>query len=112
MTEWALIGVLILYTIFSVLTRCQINKMDSLGMTPIHLATYKSHGDTCQYLLSNGADPNLPNAQGHTSYDLAPEVMLKVLNNQSLCISPNTEIQLLEASRNGDLATIKVMGGA
>ena len=77
-------------------------------MTPLHLATYKNHIETCQFLVSCGVDPNVPNNQGVTSYELASESLLKILKDDSSATTPNIEMELLEASRNGDLVTIKV----
>ncbi len=77
-------------------------------MTPIHLSSYNNHIDTCQFLLSCGADPNIPNNQGLTSYELASKPLLKILKDESMSGTDYIEMQLLEASRNGELVTVKV----
>lgn len=78
-------------------------------MTPIHVAAYKKNVALCRFLLSCGADPKIPNDQGHTPYDLACEAVLQVLKEDMMVeSSPSVEMQLLEASKDGDLATVKV----
>ncbi|KAL7300392.1 hypothetical protein TKK_0007012 [Trichogramma kaykai] len=43
-----------------------VNAQDSLGNTPLHLALRRGKLRLVEWLLNNGADPNLPNAEGLT----------------------------------------------
>ena len=44
---------------------------DTSGNSLLHIAALKSSADTCEYLVSLGADPLLPNDAGRTALDLA-----------------------------------------
>lgn len=41
------------------------------GMTPLHIACQNGHADVADLLLAAGADPELANERGETSFDVA-----------------------------------------
>jgi len=47
-----------------------INALDIVGNTALHIAVEKSE-ECCDFLIEQGADPNIPNKKGETPYFLA-----------------------------------------
>jgi len=50
----------------------QINAKNKFGETPLHVAAKGDHYNVVQYLLINGADPNIKNKQNCTPLDVCP----------------------------------------
>ncbi|CAB0033879.1 unnamed protein product [Trichogramma brassicae] len=50
--------------------RVQVDILDKSGNTPLHLALRYKNKDVAKFLLKNGADPNLADAEGSTSLHL------------------------------------------
>ncbi|XP_026171807.1 poly [ADP-ribose] polymerase tankyrase-2-like isoform X2 [Mastacembelus armatus] len=84
----------------------KVNAMDHLGQTPLHRAAHSGRLQTCRLLLTAGCDPLLMSLQGHSPSRLGDESLQEIL--QGVLIG-NSEVdrQLLEASRTGDLETVK-----
>lgn len=123
----------------SSLSLFQANAVDHLGQTALHRAARCGHLQTCRLLLSAGADPLLPSLQGVSPSQLGSESMQEMLQGElagrwnytgrsptctgfaepSASVSAegvlvgNSEVdrQLLEASKMGDLETVKVGAG-
>ena len=47
-------------------TNADANTKDPLGRTPLHIAAEKGYGDVAMFLIENGADVNLTDANGNT----------------------------------------------
>ncbi|XP_066913327.1 histone-lysine N-methyltransferase EHMT2-like [Clytia hemisphaerica] len=50
----------------------QINAKNKFGETPLHVAAKGDHFNVAQFLLLNGADPNIKNKQNCTALDVCP----------------------------------------
>ncbi|XP_076856793.1 poly [ADP-ribose] polymerase tankyrase-2-like isoform X2 [Brachyhypopomus gauderio] len=70
----------------------KVNAVDSHGQTPLHRATQRGHLQSCRLLRGAGGDPLITSLQG----------LQGVLTGNL-----ETERQLLEASKSGDLETVK-----
>ena len=53
--------------------------MNKNGDTALHLASWKSNEPICRFLVANGADRLLRNAQNKTPLDLASTVTIKAI---------------------------------
>ena len=47
-------------------TNADVNTKDALGRTPLHIAAEKGYGDVAMFLVENGTDVNLTEANGNT----------------------------------------------
>ena len=50
-----------------------LDYMEKDGFTPINYAAMESHWDVVEFLFHAGANPNIPDATGHTAVDFARE---------------------------------------
>ena len=63
----------------------------------------------CRFLITNGANPSLPNNLRNKPIDVATPTVAEVLGGEEpLRGESDVELQLLEAAKNGDLDTVKV----
>jgi len=83
----------------------EINAKNSLGWTALHIACRNSFRDNSivmiEFLLNNGADPNLKNSFGYTPLDLASkhsplEVVKFLIENGAVPVNNETKIIKLE----------------
>jgi tankyrase len=106
------------YDIIDCLIRngANINCIDALGLTCLHHTAKDDDVQAFRLLLSHSADSTIVSLQGFTAAQLAKENVLKVLteekkgrlDNQDIQdLTLDLECQLLEASKSGDLATVK-----
>jgi tankyrase len=90
-----------------------VNCVDSLGLTPLHNAARDDDVQAFQLLLSHSADSSIVSLQGYTCAQLAKDNVLKIFREESKVIkdlqdsASDLETQFLEASKSGDLATVK-----
>ncbi|XP_028286164.1 poly [ADP-ribose] polymerase tankyrase-2-like [Parambassis ranga] len=86
----------------------KVNAVDHLGQTALHRAAHCGHLQTCRLLLMAGCDPLLTSLQGFLPSQLGNESIQEILQAEGALIG-NSEVnrQLLEASKSGDLDTVK-----
>ncbi|CAF0874013.1 unnamed protein product, partial [Didymodactylos carnosus] len=77
-----------------------INQLDCLGQTALHRAAKLDHSAICRLLLAHGADTDILSLEGYTAAQMATITGEAELTN-------NLELQLLEASKSGDLEVVK-----
>ena len=58
-----------------------INATDKAGNTPLHLAIYNRRIDMSEWLLENGADPNIQNKNGETAFHSVFEMRRSISDN-------------------------------
>uniref|UniRef100_A0AAR2IRU1 Poly [ADP-ribose] polymerase n=2 Tax=Pygocentrus nattereri TaxID=42514 RepID=A0AAR2IRU1_PYGNA len=85
----------------------KVNAVDSQGQTPLHRAARCGQLQTCRLLISAGCDPLITSLQGFAPAQLANESIQQVLQEGALVGNSDTDRQLLEASKSGDLETVK-----
>ncbi|XP_070782929.1 poly [ADP-ribose] polymerase tankyrase-2-like [Enoplosus armatus] len=84
----------------------KVNAVDHLGQTALHRAAHCRHLQTCRLLLSTGCDPLLTSLQGVSPSQLGNESVQEILQG-ALMGNSDVDRQLLEASKTGDLETVK-----
>ncbi|XP_039990473.1 poly [ADP-ribose] polymerase tankyrase-2-like isoform X5 [Xiphias gladius] len=86
----------------------KVNAVDHLGQTALHRAARCGHLQTCRLLLNAGGDPLLTSLQGFSPSQLGNKSVQEILQAEGVLIG-NSEVdrQLLEASKTGDLETVK-----
>ncbi|XP_077062293.1 poly [ADP-ribose] polymerase tankyrase-2-like isoform X3 [Siphateles boraxobius] len=75
----------------------KVNAVDNLGQTALHRAAHRGHLQTCHMLLSAGCDPLITSLQS----------IQEILQVGTFTGDSDTDRQLLEASKSGDLAVVK-----
>ncbi|XP_060795530.1 poly [ADP-ribose] polymerase tankyrase-2-like isoform X1 [Neoarius graeffei] len=84
----------------------KVNAVDSQGQTPLHRAAQCGHLQSCRLLMSAGSDPLITSLQGFTPSQLSNDSIQDILQGV-LAGNLDTDRQLLEASKSGDLETVK-----
>ncbi|GLD63224.1 tankyrase-2-like protein [Lates japonicus] len=86
----------------------KVNAVDHLGQTALHRAAHCGHLQTCRLLLSAGSDPLLTSLQGFSPSQLGNKSVQEILQAEGVLVG-NSEVdrQLLEASKTGDVETVK-----
>lgn len=82
-----------------------INAIDGLGQTALHRCARDDNEQACRLLLSYNIDATIISLQGYTAAQIASENVVNILKNP-----PDTtdiEVQLLDASKTGDLETVQ-----
>ena len=92
----------------------QVNTKDSQGQTALFRAARQGLVPVCRFLLANGGDPSLQSNDGLSADQVATPPIAKVMKEEVVPTRGNSDIegQLLEASKNGDLDTMKVSCGS
>ncbi|XP_016296421.1 tankyrase-2 isoform X2 [Sinocyclocheilus anshuiensis] len=85
----------------------KVNAVDNLGQTALHCAAHCGHLQTCRMLLSAGGDPLITSLQGLSPSQLANESIQEILQEGACTGNSDTDRQLLEASKSGDLEVVK-----
>ncbi|KAK9965131.1 hypothetical protein ABG768_004240 [Culter alburnus] len=85
----------------------KVNAVDNLGQTALHRAAHCGHLQTCRMLLSAGCDPLITSLQGFSPSQLANESIQEILQEGAFTGNSDTDRQLLEASKSGDLEVVK-----
>uniref|UniRef100_A0A3B4ZYY5 Poly [ADP-ribose] polymerase n=1 Tax=Stegastes partitus TaxID=144197 RepID=A0A3B4ZYY5_9TELE len=85
----------------------KVNAVDHLGQTALHRAAHAGHLQTCRLLLTAGCDPLLTSLQGFSPSQLGNESVQEILQEGVLIGNSEVDRQLLEASKSGDLETVK-----
>lgn len=88
----------------------QVNTVDSHGRTALFQAAQQGLVPTSRFLLANGANPSVQSSEGLSAEQVATPPVVKVIKEEAMSSRGNSDIegQLLEASKNGDLETVKV----
>lgn len=96
------------YDIMDYLARngANINAVDGLGQTCLHRAAREDDVQAVRLLLSHSIDTSALSLQGYTAAQVAKENVLKILKDPP-SDAIDLEMQLLEASKSGDLTTVK-----
>ncbi|KAF7997870.1 hypothetical protein HCN44_009268 [Aphidius gifuensis] len=84
----------------------RVNGLDGLGQTALHRCARDDNVQGVRILLSYNIDPTIVSLQGYTAAQLATENILKILQDPP-SVSEDSEIQLLEASKSGDLTAVE-----
>jgi len=63
---------------------CQVNAVDSQGLTALHRVAKQGNVQACRLLIQYGADLNIASLQGYTAAQLAPESLQKILKGTSV----------------------------
>lgn len=82
--------------------------LDKSGLNPLHRMAQKNDLPAVQLLLTYDADINALTSQGFSVEQIAAEPIKKFIMNYKL-INNNPEFKLLEASKNGDLVTVRTI---
>ncbi|XP_064175642.1 poly [ADP-ribose] polymerase tankyrase-2 isoform X2 [Anguilla rostrata] len=85
----------------------KVNALDNLGQTALHRAAHCGHLQTCRLLLSSGCDPLITSLQGFSPSQLGNESVQEILQQGAFVRNSDTDRQLLEASKSGDLDIVK-----
>ncbi|KAF4106883.1 poly [ADP-ribose] polymerase tankyrase-2 isoform X2 [Onychostoma macrolepis] len=85
----------------------KVNAVDNLGQTALHRAAHCGHLQACRMLLSAGCDPLITSLQGLSPSQLANESIQEILQEGACTGNSDTDRQLLEASKSGDLEVVK-----
>ncbi|KAJ6653509.1 hypothetical protein lerEdw1_009181 [Lerista edwardsae] len=85
----------------------QMNALDTLGQTALHRAAMAGHLQTCRLLLNYGSDPSIISLQGFTAAQMGNEAVQQILNESTPVHTSDVDYRLLEASKAGDLETVK-----
>uniref|UniRef100_A0A8C5SFB9 Poly [ADP-ribose] polymerase n=1 Tax=Laticauda laticaudata TaxID=8630 RepID=A0A8C5SFB9_LATLA len=85
----------------------KMNALDTLGQTPLHRAALAGHLQTCRLLLNYGSDPSIISLQGFTAAQMGNEAVQQILNENTPVHTSDVDYRLLEASKAGDLETVK-----
>ena len=91
------------------LPNLQISKQDQAGMTALHYSAQQGHVDVCRALLTCGADPGISNHHGLTVIQVASDIVQQLLREEPAPSTTDIEAQLLDAAKNGDIGTVKVI---
>lgn len=96
-----------LYELMDVLLKngAKVNALDGLGQTCLHRSARDDNVQACRVLLTYGVDTTLVSLQGFTAAQLASENVLKILKDPPEAM--DMEVQLLDASKAGDLETVQ-----
>ncbi|XP_063992926.1 poly [ADP-ribose] polymerase tankyrase [Diachasmimorpha longicaudata] len=96
------------YDAMDVLLRhnARVNALDGLGQTALHRCARDDNVQAVRILLSYNVDPTIVSLQGYTATQVATENVLKILQNPPSC-TEDVEVQLLEASKSGDLTAVE-----
>ncbi|XP_004911091.1 poly [ADP-ribose] polymerase tankyrase-1 isoform X3 [Xenopus tropicalis] len=87
----------------------KMNALDTLGQTALHRAALGGHLQTCRLLLSFGSDASIVSLQGFTAAQMGNEAVQQILNVESTPVrTSDVDYRLLEASKAGDLDTVKL----
>lgn len=90
----------------------QVNLKDRLGNTVLHKAAEQGLVSVCRHLVANGANLSLLNSARRRPIEVATSSVAEVLREgeegEALRGDMDEESRLLEAAKNGDLATVKV----
>ncbi|KAK3559943.1 hypothetical protein QTP86_029546 [Hemibagrus guttatus] len=82
----------------------KVNAVDSQGQTPLHRAAQCGHLQSCRLLMNADSDPLFTSLQGFTPSQLSNH---NIQDEGVLAGNLDTDRQLLEASKSGDLETVK-----
>ncbi|XP_059387765.1 poly [ADP-ribose] polymerase tankyrase-2-like isoform X2 [Carassius carassius] len=85
----------------------KVDAVDHLGQTALHRAAHLGHLQTCRLLLSAGCDPLITSLQGFSPSQLANESIQEILQEGACTGNSDTDRQLLEAAKSGDLEVVK-----
>ncbi|XP_043569081.1 poly [ADP-ribose] polymerase tankyrase-2-like [Chiloscyllium plagiosum] len=85
----------------------KVNALDRLGQTPLHKAAQYGHHHTCRLLLNAGSDSSILSMQGLTALQMGNESVQQILQEGVMFGNFDTDRQLLEAAKAGDLSMVK-----
>ncbi|KAG8593824.1 hypothetical protein GDO81_000961 [Engystomops pustulosus] len=86
----------------------KVNALDTLGQTALHRAALGGHLQTCRLLLSFGSDASIISLQGFTAAQMGNEAVQQILSESTPARTSDVDYRLLEASKAGDLDTVKL----
>lgn len=82
-----------------------VNALDGLGQTALHRCARDDNDQACRLLLSYNIDTTIISLQGYTAAQIASDNVRNILKNPPDTV--DLEVQLLEASKTGDLETVQ-----
>ena len=91
-----------------------VNIQDDRGATPLHIAAYRGEVEIAEYLLTQGADPEIVNVDGLTPLATAEYVrhplMVTILGQAmgtNAGLLPDGDLSIWDCARNGDLTGLE-----
>ena len=91
-----------------------VNSQDDRGATPLHIAAYRGEVEIAEYLLTQGADPELANDDGLTPLETAEYVrhalMVTILGKAigtDSGVIPDGDLSIWDCARSGDLTGLE-----
>ncbi|CAF2791794.1 unnamed protein product [Rotaria sp. Silwood2] len=91
-----------------------INLLDDQGQTALHHAVKNGHLNACRFLITHKIDTSIVSSYGQTALDMASvsniQQLLMTYENEKVILTPSItdlQLQLLEASKSGDLDVVK-----
>eukprot|EP00118_Oscarella_pearsei_P023826 m.290670 g.290670 ORF g.290670 m.290670 type:complete len:159 (+) comp40720_c2_seq10:709-1185(+) len=85
----------------------KVSTCDGSGQTALHKAAHEGLVQVCRVLLANGAETAIVSSDGYTAAQLAPETVQKLFLEPPGDVT-DTDQQLLEASKAGDLEALRI----
>jgi len=100
--------------IMAVESAVDVNSQDDRGATPLHIAAYRGEVEIAEYLLTQGADPELANDDGLTPLATAEYVrhalMVTILGQAvgtNAGVLPDDDLSIWDCARSGDLTGLE-----
>eukprot|EP00794_Sanderia_malayensis_P005571 gene5571-6259_t len=87
----------------------RVNALDNVGQIALHRAAQNGHVNICKILLQNGADASITSLQGYVAAQIGPESVQKILLGAQDNSSSDTNKQILEAAKSGDISILKML---
>ncbi|CAF0734042.1 unnamed protein product [Rotaria sordida] len=91
-----------------------INLLDGQGQTALHHAVKNGHLNVCRFLITHKIDTSIVSSYEQTALDITSasniQQLLMTYENEKVILTPNItdlQLQLLEASKSGDLDVVK-----
>ncbi|XP_050690454.1 poly [ADP-ribose] polymerase tankyrase-2-like isoform X1 [Eriocheir sinensis] len=85
----------------------KVNALDGLGQTALHRCGREGDVQACRVLLQYGVDPSIISLQGYTATQVSTDSVQRLLHEDPPGPGVDSEQQLLEASKSGDIDCVR-----
>ncbi|KAB7507404.1 Tankyrase-1 [Armadillidium nasatum] len=85
----------------------KVNALDGLGQTALHRCGREGDVAACRLLLQYGIDPSIISLQGYSAIQVSTDAVQRLLHDDPPGTGVDTEQQLLEASKSGDMECVR-----